>query len=106
MGVGPSRPPVIHCMSGISKVVAYSWVTATGLKLWSSHPMGVAPSLPRGTKQCGSGIWIRSERYAHSKVIRVCHDRGGDTQRTRALSGSYDETLGLWDLESGQTLRK
>ena len=31
--------------------------------------------------------------------------RGGDARRRRAVSASRDQTLRLWDLESGQTLR-
>ena len=53
------------------------------------------------TRPCASGQTLRTLQRHTDSVSAVALSADG----RRALSGSYDDTLHLWDLGTGQTLR-
>src|SRR6516165_6822775 len=69
---------------------------------WRSLPTVTAPSHVHGITPCASGTWRAA------KTLRTLESQDAvalSADGCRALSGSWDNTLHLWDLESGQTLR-
>ena len=82
---------------------ARSRATRAGSRRWRCCPTAGAPSPALRTTPCGCGTWRAGEQPpAHGPHGRG-HGGGGAARRRRALSGSEDRTLRLWDL---QTRRK
>ena len=73
---------------------------------WRCCPTAAAPSPAPGTTPYGCGIWQAGRTLCtlegHTDKVRAVVVLGDGS---RALSGSDDKTLRLWDLESGETLR-
>ena len=73
---------------------------------WRGAPISAVLSLARWTRPCGCGTWRPGTACACSKAtpaLVTCV--AWSTDQRRALSGSTDMTVRLWDVETGRCLR-
>jgi hypothetical protein len=99
-----------HCASGMpSRGRSSAPSPAIRVRVWS---VAFAPDGRRllsgsaATKRCASGMPSRDRKSAPSPAIKAgCRSVAFSPDGRRLLSGSGDETLRLWDAESGQEIR-
>ena len=87
------------------KVIQLDYKDAKSMPMRSVR-MESAPSPAPRTRLCGCGTWRRGAACACSKATRMqVWSVAWSADQRRALSGSDDKTVRLWDVETGRCLR-